>query len=569
MALDKSKESGLSPEIGRLTAQLAKDPKSKLFIPLAEEYMKAGMAEEAVMALEEGLKANPSYMSARVLLGKAYLEKGDSAAARGQFESVVKAIPDNLLAHKKLADIYRDEGRYTDAIKSLRVVTILSPKDEEANKLLKELESGPPASAVTATKKPEKTLVESHREEDSSKAKTAYRPPAAAPAPAPALAASPAPAPMPAPQSVEPEMTGEDMESPASAPVYDLGEADEVEAVPEVMEMPVLEMATLEDVRMARPPADIQAEEAQLIFEVPSVVEDENPFGVAEEVSEHDADVTNPSMPKPNMGYAVDLKDKGDLNEIFASYGVSEEEAAVGTDESVYEIADDGAGLEAEAFDAGPVEAQAVELEAVEEAEPEAPAPTAEAAQKEPFKTETLAEIYISQGFFDRAINIYKDLLVESPDNKELKQKLDELYMLAGVSSAKAVAKAKEEVKRPQALDAEPSVTEAFEAEPFGGAPVEELPTEAAPFEVAPFEAAPLEAAAFEEPPGADLWSVEAAPFEAEPVEAAPFEAAPLRLEDVPTQPAVKAPLPGVVVDPAAVGRLEQFLDNIRRKGAR
>jgi len=43
-------------EIDRLATQLAKDPHSKAFLPLAEEYCKVGMWEEAVSVLEAGLK---------------------------------------------------------------------------------------------------------------------------------------------------------------------------------------------------------------------------------------------------------------------------------------------------------------------------------------------------------------------------------------------------------------------------------------------------------------------------------------------------------------------------------
>ena len=43
-------------EIDRLATQLAKDPHSKAFLPLAEEYCKVGMWEEAVSVLEAGIE---------------------------------------------------------------------------------------------------------------------------------------------------------------------------------------------------------------------------------------------------------------------------------------------------------------------------------------------------------------------------------------------------------------------------------------------------------------------------------------------------------------------------------
>jgi hypothetical protein len=52
-------------EIDRLATQLAKDPHSKAFMPLAEEYVKVGMWLEAVGVLEDGLKLYPNFITAR------------------------------------------------------------------------------------------------------------------------------------------------------------------------------------------------------------------------------------------------------------------------------------------------------------------------------------------------------------------------------------------------------------------------------------------------------------------------------------------------------------------------
>ena len=56
-------------EIDRLATQLAKDPQSKAFLPLAEEYCKVGMWEEAVSVLEDGLKYFPGCITAMLVLG--------------------------------------------------------------------------------------------------------------------------------------------------------------------------------------------------------------------------------------------------------------------------------------------------------------------------------------------------------------------------------------------------------------------------------------------------------------------------------------------------------------------
>jgi tetratricopeptide (TPR) repeat protein len=129
-------------EIEKLREKVEKDPNSKLFVPLAEEYRKEGMLDEAVDVLLKGIESQPGYMSARVSLGKIYLEKGMPEEARTEFENVIRAIPDNLYAQKKLAEIYRDIGEKDLAIQSYRAVLKLNAMDEEALDILKTLERG-------------------------------------------------------------------------------------------------------------------------------------------------------------------------------------------------------------------------------------------------------------------------------------------------------------------------------------------------------------------------------------------------------------------------------------------
>jgi len=131
----------MAPEdIERLKEKITRDPNSKLFVPLAEEYKKAGMYDEAIDALTKGLEQQPGYLSARVSLGKIYIERGMLAEARDEFEKVISAIPDNLYAHKKLAEIYRELGEKEKAIQEFRKVLKLNPMDDWAATSLADLQ---------------------------------------------------------------------------------------------------------------------------------------------------------------------------------------------------------------------------------------------------------------------------------------------------------------------------------------------------------------------------------------------------------------------------------------------
>lgn len=140
MAVRTASQSSLSPEIAKLVQKLAKDPGSKVFIQLAEEYAKAGLLQEAVTVLEDGLKISPTFLTARVTLGRVYLQMGESAKAKTMLEEAVKLSPDNLLAHRMLARLYADEGAFEAGLRSCAVVLTANPKDRETVELRRGIE---------------------------------------------------------------------------------------------------------------------------------------------------------------------------------------------------------------------------------------------------------------------------------------------------------------------------------------------------------------------------------------------------------------------------------------------
>ena len=127
-----SKKTGNAVEIDRLALAFAKEPGSKIFIPLAEEYGKAGMWEEAVAVLEDGLKINPGFITAMVALGRAYEQLNQPVKAQAILEEAIKASPDNLRAHRILAKLYGAQGAKEAAIRSCNVILSIHPHDQEA-----------------------------------------------------------------------------------------------------------------------------------------------------------------------------------------------------------------------------------------------------------------------------------------------------------------------------------------------------------------------------------------------------------------------------------------------------
>lgn len=147
-------------EIDRLATQLAKDPYSKVFMPLAEEYGKIGMWHEAAGVLEDGLKLYPGFITAMVALGRAYDHMGQATKARAILEESVKLSPENLRARRTLIKIYASHGQNELAVQSCAVILAVNPRDEEAlsvqsalgGPLKQKKDSERPKSAAPATR---------------------------------------------------------------------------------------------------------------------------------------------------------------------------------------------------------------------------------------------------------------------------------------------------------------------------------------------------------------------------------------------------------------------------------
>lgn len=123
---------------------------SRAFMTTAKDLADAGQFGEAIKVLQEGLKRYPKMASARVLLGEIYWTSGETALARVELEQVVKAVPDNFAAHRKLALIYCEMKAQDLAMQSCLAVLQANPKDQEMRGLLAELHEGQPQEKAKA-----------------------------------------------------------------------------------------------------------------------------------------------------------------------------------------------------------------------------------------------------------------------------------------------------------------------------------------------------------------------------------------------------------------------------------
>lgn len=120
-----------NPRIDDLRKRLERDPQSRLFAQLAEELRKEGDLGDAIEVARAGLSRHPNYPSARMTLGRALLDTGDTHGAQRELEAAVQGAPDNILAGRLLAECLEAEGHLDEALARYRTTLTLSAGDKQ------------------------------------------------------------------------------------------------------------------------------------------------------------------------------------------------------------------------------------------------------------------------------------------------------------------------------------------------------------------------------------------------------------------------------------------------------
>lgn len=123
--------------ISSLIQQWKQDPKSRIFLRLAEEYRKGGAFDKAIDVCLEGLETHPNYLPAKVCLGRCRQALGRLEDAERNFRDVLQVTPDNPHAMRGLASICFDAGRFDEALAQYEMLVLHGNFDEDvANRIL-------------------------------------------------------------------------------------------------------------------------------------------------------------------------------------------------------------------------------------------------------------------------------------------------------------------------------------------------------------------------------------------------------------------------------------------------
>jgi len=131
---------GEMSRLEELKRRVEADPASIAFASLAEEYRRAARFDEAVEASRAGLRFHPTYVSARVTLGRSLMELGLYDQAERELHVVARSTPDNLAARRALGDLYWRQADLVRALEQLTLASGLAPGDGELAEMVRELE---------------------------------------------------------------------------------------------------------------------------------------------------------------------------------------------------------------------------------------------------------------------------------------------------------------------------------------------------------------------------------------------------------------------------------------------
>lgn len=138
---------GVSPtgeQIARLEESFRAAPGSRVFAALADAYRDLGRLDDAVALLKRGTARHPDYVSALVLQAQCELQMGRIDDAEATFARVAALDPENLVALKYRAERSASRGGADQAAALLQRVLEIDPFDSEARSARQRLHPAEP-----------------------------------------------------------------------------------------------------------------------------------------------------------------------------------------------------------------------------------------------------------------------------------------------------------------------------------------------------------------------------------------------------------------------------------------
>jgi tetratricopeptide (TPR) repeat protein len=120
----------------------------RYFAPLANEYRKGGQPKRAIEICRSQLSQMPGHMSGQIVYGQSLYETGEFEEARLVFERALTLDPENLIALRSLGDMSLQSGNTVEARKWYMRLLDADPKDAPVIALVSEIDASTDARPV-------------------------------------------------------------------------------------------------------------------------------------------------------------------------------------------------------------------------------------------------------------------------------------------------------------------------------------------------------------------------------------------------------------------------------------
>lgn len=117
-----------------------KNPRSKVFAPLAESYRKLGMIDDALKILREGIKSHPNYALGYVVLANCYFDQQKYELCYNTLRPLVGQHQDNISLQKLFAQTCLQISHLDEALEVYKYLLFMNPRDKFFAEQVKKLE---------------------------------------------------------------------------------------------------------------------------------------------------------------------------------------------------------------------------------------------------------------------------------------------------------------------------------------------------------------------------------------------------------------------------------------------
>src|SRR6476661_8307974 len=120
----------MAEDVRRLSDELARDPGSRVFVPLGEALRKQGQLDLALKVTMRGLERHPHFPDGHDLLARIAVDQGDLQRAFDEWDMVLRLVPGHNGALRGMGFVCFQQGRLAEAEQYLSAAVAAGDSDE-------------------------------------------------------------------------------------------------------------------------------------------------------------------------------------------------------------------------------------------------------------------------------------------------------------------------------------------------------------------------------------------------------------------------------------------------------